>query len=170
LEYYEKALDIWERVLSPDHLNTAQSYNNIASVYCSQGNYAKALEYYGKVLDIRERVLGPDHLDTASSYNNIAGVYYSNGDYPNVLEYLRKTFDILERKLGSDHPNTKTVRENMEICRKLMQGWILAFARTESEIAGCNATAKIPTVTIPVFMNYSVNEPISIRFPSESTT
>ena len=122
LEYYEKALDIWERVLSPDHLNTAQSYNNIASVYCSQGNYAKALEYYGKVLDIRERVLGPDHLDTASSYNNIAGVYYSNGDYPNVLEYLRKTFDILERKLGSDHPNTKTVRENMEICRKLMQG------------------------------------------------
>ncbi len=122
LEYYEKALDIWVRVLGPDHLNTAQSYNNIASVYSSQGNYAKALEYYGKALGIRERVLGPDHLDTASSYNNIAGVYFSKGDYPNVLEYLRKTLDILERKLGSDHPNTKTVRENMEICRKLMQG------------------------------------------------
>lgn len=122
LEYYEKALDIWERVLGPDHLNTAQSYNNIASVYCSQGKYAKALEYYGKALDIRERVLGLDHLDTASSYNNIAGVYFSNGDYPNVLEYLKRTLDILERKLGSDHPNTKTVRENMEICRKLMHG------------------------------------------------
>ena len=122
LEYHRKALDIRKRVLGLDHPDTAQSYNNIGAVYHSQDNYAKALEYYGKALDIRERVLGLDHLDTASSYNNIAGVYFSNGDYPNVLEYLKRTLDILERKLGSDHPNTKTVRENMEICRKLMHG------------------------------------------------
>ena len=122
LEYHRKALDIRKRVLGLDHPDTAQSYNNIGAVYHSQDNYAKALEYYGKALDIMERALGPDHLDIASSYNNIAGVYFSNGDYPNVLEYLKRTLDILERKLGSDHPNTKTVRENMEICRKLMQG------------------------------------------------
>ena len=122
LEYYRKASDIWERVLGPDHPSTATSYNNIGAVYDDQGDYAKALEYYGKALNIRERVLGSDHPDTAASYNNIGGVYHSQGDYDKALEYYGKALDIFERVLGPDHPNTKTVRGNMETCRKKMRG------------------------------------------------
>ena len=40
------------------HVDTAQSYNNIASVYKSQGDYAKALEFYQKSLNIIIKVLG----------------------------------------------------------------------------------------------------------------
>ena len=124
LEYHGKASDIYERVLGPDHPWTATSYNNIGEVYRKQGDYAKALEYHKKALDIYERTLGPDHPYTATSYNDIGWGYREQGDYAKALEYYRKALDIYERKLGSDHPNTKTVRENIEICHKLMRGKI----------------------------------------------
>ena len=122
LEYYGKALDIWERKLDPDHPNTAKSYNNIGLIYNSQGDYAKALEFYGKTLDICERVLGPNHPDTAASYNNIGVVYAEQGDYAKALEYFEKTLDIRKRVLGPNHSETKMASENIEKCRRKMQG------------------------------------------------
>jgi tetratricopeptide (TPR) repeat protein len=35
------------------HIDTASSYNNIALVYESKGDYAKALEFHQKSLEIR---------------------------------------------------------------------------------------------------------------------
>lgn len=52
LEYYEKARDIYIKVLGIDHPNVAGCLNNIGSAYKEQGDYTKALEYYKKSLDI----------------------------------------------------------------------------------------------------------------------
>ena len=43
-------------MLGAEHPDTAGTYNNIAIMYKSQGQYDKALEYYGKALAIREKV------------------------------------------------------------------------------------------------------------------
>ena len=118
---YLRLIALREDLYSPDHPDTATSYNNIGLVYDEQGDYDKALEYYGKALDIWERVLGPDHPDTATSYNNIGLVYDSQGDYDKALEYYGKALDIKERVLGPDHPSTKTTKENIKRCR-LMKG------------------------------------------------
>jgi tetratricopeptide (TPR) repeat protein len=113
LEYYEKALDICEKVLSTEHPDTALSYNNIGYVYNSKGDLDNALEYFEKAKDICEKVLGLEHPYTAASYNNIGGVYYSKGEYDKALEYYEKSKDIEEKVLGKEHPYTATSYHNI---------------------------------------------------------
>ena len=90
LEWYDKALVIFERVLGTEHPDTASTYNSIALVYSYQGEYGRALEWYFKALTIYERVLGTEHPDTASTYHNIAGIYSYQGEYGRALEWYFK--------------------------------------------------------------------------------
>ena len=96
-----------------DTSDTATSYNNIGAVYCSQGDYDKALEYYSKALAIKEKVLGLEHPDTATFYGNIGAVYYNLGDYDKALEYYFKALAIREKVLGKEHPSTATSYNNI---------------------------------------------------------
>ena len=109
LEYYGKALAIYERVLGSEHPDTASTYNNLANVYYAQGDYEKALEYYGKALAIREGVLGSEHPDTARTYNNMAGVYYAQGDYGKAQEYCQRALKVYLDTFGEKHPGTKKI-------------------------------------------------------------
>ncbi len=108
LDALNEALEVGEKVLGKEHPSTATTYNNIAGVYDSQGDYPKALEWYQKDLAISEKVLGKDHPDTATAYNNIALVYSRQGDYPKALEWYQKALAIREKVLGKDHPSTAT--------------------------------------------------------------
>ena len=106
LEYYGKALEIWESKLGKDHPSTAPTYNNIAGVHYAKGDYDKALEYFWKALKITESKLGKDHPSTAPTYNNIGEVYRVKGDYDKAFKYYGKALEIAESKLGKDYPET----------------------------------------------------------------
>ena len=54
-----QALRICEKVLGPDHPDTATSYNTVAYCLKAQGKAAEALPLYRKALLIWEKVLGP---------------------------------------------------------------------------------------------------------------
>ena len=62
---------IQEKVLGKEHPSTATTYNNMAGVYYSQGNYEKALDYYEKALKIFEEKLGSEHPYTKSVRGNL---------------------------------------------------------------------------------------------------
>jgi len=113
VEWFRKALDIYEKVLGKEHPDTATTYNNIAGVYDSQGEYSMALESYQKALDIQEKVLGKEHPSTAATYNNIALVYSNQGDYYMALEWNLKALDIREKVLGKEHPDTAYTYNNI---------------------------------------------------------
>ncbi len=81
---------IYEKVLGTEHPDTAATYNNIALVYDSQGDYSKAREWYHKALAICEKVLGTEHPSTAATYDNIAGVYSRQGYYAKAMEWYHK--------------------------------------------------------------------------------
>jgi tetratricopeptide (TPR) repeat protein len=53
----------------------AESLNNIAVLYRTQGKYPQTEEYYLRAHDIKEQILRPDHPAMATSYNNLAVVY-----------------------------------------------------------------------------------------------
>jgi tetratricopeptide (TPR) repeat protein len=108
LPLYERALAIREKVLGPDHPNTAQSLNNLAALLQYQGDYQAALPYFKRALAIREKVLGPNHPDTAQSLNNLAGLLRDQGDYQAALPLYERALAIREKVLGPDHPNTAT--------------------------------------------------------------
>ena len=89
---YHRALEIWERVLGPDHPNTASSLNNLAALYDSQGKLTEAEPLFRRALEIRERVLGPDHPDTALSLNNLAVLYKAQGKLTEAEPLYRRAW------------------------------------------------------------------------------
>ena len=112
--YLERALAIWERVLGPDHPDTASSLNNLGSLLREMGDPAGARPYLERALAIRERVLGPDHPDTAQSLNNLGVLLQAMGDPAGARPYYERALAILERVFGPNHPDTRTVRRNLQ--------------------------------------------------------
>jgi len=113
LEWFQRALEIKEKILGSEHPDTAISYNNIGRAYSKHGAYDKALEWYLKALKIREKVLGTEHPDAAASYNNIGFIYDSQGAYDRALEWYLKALEINEKVLGPEHPSTATSYNNI---------------------------------------------------------
>jgi tetratricopeptide (TPR) repeat protein len=70
-----------EKALGSEHPDTAQSLNNLASLYDDQGKYDEAEPLYKQALAIREKALSSEHPDTASSMNNLAWLYDDQGKY-----------------------------------------------------------------------------------------
>jgi tetratricopeptide (TPR) repeat protein len=67
---YQRALAIREKMLGPDHPHTAQSLNNLALLYHSQGKYEQAEPLYQRALAIDEKALGAEHPTTVTIREN----------------------------------------------------------------------------------------------------
>lgn len=66
---FQRSLDIRQRVLPPDSLETAQGLNNLALLYTSQGQDPPAAErLHREALAIREARLGPNHPEVAQTW------------------------------------------------------------------------------------------------------
>ncbi|WP_020559052.1 tetratricopeptide repeat protein, partial [Thiofilum flexile] len=70
LPLYERSLAIREQALGKDHPEVATSLNNLAVLYESMGEYAKALTLYERSLAINEKVLGKNHPNTKITREN----------------------------------------------------------------------------------------------------
>ena len=66
----QKAVELSEKALGPDGPDTASALNDLAMLYDSLGDYAKAELLLKSALKIREKTLGPDHPDTATTVDN----------------------------------------------------------------------------------------------------
>src|SRR5260370_405930 len=69
---YQEALRIQQKVLGPEHPNTAPSPKNLAVLYQAMGEYAKAEPLLQEALRVYQKVLGPEHPDTANGLENLA--------------------------------------------------------------------------------------------------
>ena len=77
-------------MLGKEHPSTAATYNNMANVYYSQGDYPKSLEFYEKALKIAEKVLGKEHPKTNITFNNLAITYEKSGNPQPFEEWLKE--------------------------------------------------------------------------------
>ena len=105
IAFYEKSLQIYQKIHPSNHLSLASVYNNIGLAYRSMGDYSKALFSYEKDLEISPKSLPPNHPNLAMSYNNIGTVYDSLGDYPKALSSYEKALAIKQQSLPSHHPS-----------------------------------------------------------------
>ena len=113
LKYQLKALEIWERVLPPEHPDLATSYNNVGVTYDELGDHNQALAYKLKALAICERVLPPEHPDLAIGYNSTGYTYGALGEHKQALEYQLKAIGICERVLPPEHPDLAASYNNV---------------------------------------------------------
>jgi len=71
--------------------------NNLATLYCKMGQYAKAAPRYERGLKIREKQLGGEHPDVAESLNNLAWLYGVMDQYAKAVKYKGKGLTVLHK-------------------------------------------------------------------------
>jgi CHAT domain-containing protein/Tfp pilus assembly protein PilF len=109
----QTAVDLAEKILGPDHPDTATIVGNLAWVYKSQGQYSKAEPLYLRALAIKEKALGPEHPLTARALNNLAELYESQSQYAKAQPLLQRALAIDEKVLGPVHPSTAASLANL---------------------------------------------------------
>src|SRR6266436_4992844 len=109
----ERALAIREKVLGPEHPDTASGLNNLASLLRDQGDLAGARSLYERALAIREKVLGPEHPDTASVLNNLACLLRAQGNLSGARPLHERALAISEKVFGPEHPDTASGLNNL---------------------------------------------------------
>ena len=117
---FQEALRIRQKVLGPEHPDTATSLNNLAVLYQDMGEYAKAEPLFQEALRIRQKVLGPEHPDTATSLNNLAVLYQDMGEYAKAEPLFQEALRIRQKVLGPEHPDTAKSLNNLAA---LYQAW-----------------------------------------------
>jgi tetratricopeptide (TPR) repeat protein len=113
--WWSKMCELQQRHLGVEHPAVANSLNNLAGLYESQGQYAQAEPLYQQALAIREEALGPEHPDVAISLNGLAGLYRTQGQYAQTEPLYQRALAIQETALGPEHPAVATSLNNVAL-------------------------------------------------------
>jgi tetratricopeptide (TPR) repeat protein len=112
-------------VLSLDHLDTAQSLQNLASLYFIRGDqskYREAEELIQQSLAIREKILGSGHPQTAKSLHHLALLYEAQARYAEAEQHYLRALAIREKILGQENSKTiATVASYVSLLRKMQR-------------------------------------------------
>ena len=100
----QEALRIFRKVLGPEHPDTVQSLNNLASLDQAMGEFAKAETLYQEALRTRQKVFRPADPDTAKILNNLAELYNKMGEYARAEPLLQEALRIWQKVLGQNIP------------------------------------------------------------------
>jgi CHAT domain-containing protein/Tfp pilus assembly protein PilF len=101
----ERALEIRQKALGPEHPDVARSIHSLADLYREIGEYAKAGPLYQSALKIRQKVFGLEHPEVASSLNGLATLHLIEGDFVKAEPLLLQTLEIRQKVLDPEHPD-----------------------------------------------------------------
>ncbi len=93
----------------------AETLNNLAGVYQSQGKYADAEGLHKRALAIREKALGGGHPDVAATLNNLAILYGDQAKYADAEGLYKRALAIREKALGGGHPDVAQSLNNLAV-------------------------------------------------------
>ncbi len=109
----ERAVELRQTRLGPDHADTLNSRNSLASAYQQAGRTADAITLHEATLKQQQAKLGPDHSDTLNSRNNLAVAYRAAGRTDDAIKMHEATLKERESKVGPDHPDTLESRNSL---------------------------------------------------------
>ena len=109
----ERALEIREKILGPEHVAVAILLNRIGTLNTSLGDIAKAETLFQRALKIFEKQLGGDDLSVAEVLNNLALFYKNRGEFAEAETMYQRVLTIREKALGGDHTLVAAVFNNM---------------------------------------------------------
>ena len=114
-----QSLQIRREHFGEEHVDVAQSLNELGWVLYGQGDYDQAENVYKDALSIRRKLLGRNHLDVAESLYNLSMVVFYKGFYDEAEALVREAITIY-----SSHPDEK--QQDIIDLRSLL-GSILRF-------------------------------------------
>jgi non-specific serine/threonine protein kinase/serine/threonine-protein kinase len=109
----KRAVEIRQRLLGPEHLDTLRSKRVLAGTLEGQARYPEAEKLYREALDIQRRLIGPEYPETLSLANNLAGVLSDEGHFSEAEKLFRANFNTEMRVLGAENVETLRSADNL---------------------------------------------------------
>lgn len=131
LQYYQKAIELRQKCLPPNHRLLSIAYNNIGVVQTELGEYFSALSSHKKTLSIKQKTLPPNHLSFATTYNNLGLANESLGDYSTALGFYQKALEIKRKVLSSTHGELAITYNNIGELQREMGNFPVALTYFE---------------------------------------
>ena len=116
LELLNDAIRIRELLLGPLHLETGQSYNNLAHVYSTCPELdpeGKAEDYYLRAYRIHVAAYGAKHHDCAVILHNYGKLLRDRGRREEALPNLRQALASFQASVGGNHRDTAICMGNL---------------------------------------------------------
>jgi len=133
IKYAKELIPAGEEAFGKNHPTVGVFLNNLALLYKSLGDYAKAEPLYKRSLAIDEKALGPEHPNVALFQNNLAFLYDVQGKYAEAEPLFKRSLAILEKALGPDHPQVAIVLRNIAVLHENRKGKRSGKAGSESK-------------------------------------
>jgi tetratricopeptide (TPR) repeat protein len=110
---FERAIEILERELGPDHLELVRPLSGLAISIGQQGEHEQARALFQRAMTIVETTLGPGHPELADLLNNLGNMAGRQGELGLAHASFERALAIQEATLGSEHPNLAAPLDNL---------------------------------------------------------
>jgi serine/threonine protein kinase len=100
----KRAMALLEKSSGPDHYNTLNVVNNLATLHMRKREHAAAEPLYKRALAGFEKTFGPDNPYTLTAVDNLAILYFTRGDYAAAEPLFKRAVAGSEKAHGPDHP------------------------------------------------------------------
>ena len=118
---WENALEIRLQVLGEDHIDVANTYNNLGIAYGRLSQPVEALALLQKALDSRTAHYGTaQHPQVAATLHNMANVMQQSGDLDGAIEHFIRARDIHKHVCGAEH--VQVARGSLALGHAYFQG------------------------------------------------
>lgn len=107
LNYYLKAIPIYEKVYGKNHIYTNNVYFFTGLTYYNKVDYQQALTWLNKALKFYSSTNG-DKESEANTLIFIGNIYYDYSDFENALNYYNKSLDIIISLFGENYKEVAT--------------------------------------------------------------
>jgi CHAT domain-containing protein/uncharacterized protein HemY len=104
-EYYEKALEMYQKLHGNDHPKIAIANTNLGYLYHGEKLYGDAVNYYESALKTWEKIYAQPHPNKAIVLMNLGQTYSSMGNQKAALEFYEKARAMYESSQGKKHPD-----------------------------------------------------------------
>ena len=112
-ELFERALQIDEARLGPNHRHVAVRANNLGRVLQDLGRLDEARQYLQRAMEIDRALLAPGHPRLATRLNNLGAVLRALGDLPAAKKLFQQALGIDTAALGAEHSRVATRLSNL---------------------------------------------------------
>ena len=153
LEYYERALPIYEKLHGKDHFKIAIASTNIGLMYSNLKLYGDAVNNFETALLIWRKIYPNGHPNEALVLSNLGSTYVKMGDKKIALEYYEKALSIYKKFYGLKHSDISQTQNRIGNLKLEENNFDLALQSFQQAI-----TANSPNFeSLDISKNPSVN-------------
>ncbi|ELT90543.1 hypothetical protein CAPTEDRAFT_219276 [Capitella teleta] len=116
----QRALEIRETALDPDHPSVAQSLHQVAGLHAQQGKFSTAEALYKHALEIYEGAFGGEHLMVAKELDALAVLYQKQGKHE-LADPLHKRALYIRRQCRAPQCSSSPSRRGDTLRKRVLQ-------------------------------------------------